>query len=160
LADELDHFLNAGGTGSSLPYAAGYEILQEAGRRGPVTLYQARDRVSGAVVALRVIDLESCGGARGRADALRAAMQVAQLRHPNLAEIQSVSEKQGRLLLQREWAEAGTLADTLHGRTWTAEEAAALVEALAAGLDCAHRQGVVHHDVRPSNVLLAPDGAP
>jgi serine/threonine protein kinase len=157
LAEALDHFLRTAPE-MSLPFAASYEVLAEVSRSGPATLYRARERETGRVVALRVIDLDACGGPQARVDALRAAMLVAQLRHPHVAAVESVSERQGHLLLQREWAEAGTLANRPLGRS--VPETARLGEALARALDHAHRAGVLHLAVRPANVLLTADGSP
>ena len=157
LAEALEQFL--GNTAASAPHTAGCEVLQEVRHSGPMTLYRARELATGGMVALRVIDLEACGDLEVRAAAIRAAMLVGQLRHPHVAPLQSVGERHGRLVLQREWA-GSTLADQLGSRPWAVEEAVGLTEALAGALDHAHRQGVLHRAVRPSNVLLAPEGGP
>jgi serine/threonine protein kinase len=156
LADALDNFLST--TAAAEASLVGYEILQEIRHDGPATVYRAREVATGAMVALRVIDLDACGGHEARAAAIRTAMLVGQLRHPHIAPLLSVSERQGRLFLQREWAVRGTLADPGQKRTWAVQEVIALAAALAGALDHAHRQGVVHGDVRPSNVLLGIDG--
>ncbi len=157
LAEALDAFLIA--TAAAQPSTAGYEVQEEVRHAGPMTLYRARELATGATVALRVFDLEACGGPEAQAAAIRTAMLVGQLRHPHIAALQSVSERHGKLLLQREWA-GGTLAESTHKRPWAIEEAVALGEALAGALDHAHRQGVLHRALRPSNVLLGADGNP
>jgi serine/threonine protein kinase len=160
LATALDHFLHQAATPVSAPFAVGYDLLEEVSRGTAMTLYRAREQATGAVVALRVLDLTACGNTEERATVLRTAMHIGQLRHPSIAAIQSVTERQGRLLLSREWIEGPTLAQQLGARTWPVADAVALVETLARALAHAHRQGVMHHDLRPSNILLPASDPP
>jgi serine/threonine protein kinase len=160
LASALDHFLHQAPTPTSVPFALGYEILEEVSRSTAMTLYRAREQATGTVVALRVVDLTACGNAEERGAVLRTAMLVGQLRHPSIAAIQSVTERQGRLLMQREWIEGTTLTQQLPIRMWPVAEGVGLAETLARALAHAHRQGVVHHDLRPSNILLPANEPP
>src|SRR5262249_43897249 len=66
-----------------------------------------------------------------------------------------VGEHDGRPFLALEYVEGGSLADAVRGKPQPAQDAAALVEALARAVQHAHERGVVHRDLKPSNVLLA-----
>ena len=109
------------------------------------------------IVAMKMIPTgDPVAAARFRAE----AEAIARLHHPNVVQVYAVGEHDDRPYLVMEYLSGGSLARRLDGNPWRPHEAARLVEALAGGVDAAHRVDVVHRDLKPSNILLADDDTP
>src|SRR5207244_11401465 len=91
---------------------------------------------------------------------LRAARRVAQLRFPSIITMREVGTENGTPYLVCDFVEGITLADLLTSRRPTSAESAKLVAEVAEALRYAHSLGVVHRDVKPSNIMIRPDGSP
>jgi tRNA A-37 threonylcarbamoyl transferase component Bud32 len=91
---------------------------------------------------------------------LREARSVAQLRHPGIVPVHEVGQEDGLPFLVSDFVEGVTLADLLTARRPGFREAAELVAACADAVQYAHQCGVVHRDVKPSNIMLDGDGRP
>ena len=143
------------------PRLAKYEILGEVGHGGMATVYRAMDRRLGREVAIKVIHphLRDSSEAISRFHA--EARAVAKLRHPNIVELFDISEPdEPEQYLVAELVRGTTLRKVLQGlRVMPAEVAAALAVELLEALEHAHRAGVVHRDVKPENVLIAPSAS-
>jgi serine/threonine-protein kinase len=87
----------------------------------------------------------------------REARSAARLRHPAIVPIHEVGECGGVPYLVSEFVQGVTLADSLTGRRPSFREAAELIATVAEALHYAHEQGVVHRDVKPSNIMLSDD---
>jgi len=146
--------------GPDTPAVPGYEILRPLGRGGMGIVYQARQLKLNRIVALKMI---LSGKYAGEEDLERFRTEgeaVARIQHPNVVQIHEVGEQDGLPFFSLEFCPGGTLEKKLSGKPLPPPEAAALVEALARGVDAAHRKGVIHRDLKPANVLLAEDGTP
>ena len=132
-----------------------YTIRAELGRGGFATVYRALDTTLEREVALKVLKPGWTDDPRAVERFMREARLVARLKHPNIVTIHDVGQVEGRLFiamelvpgrsLQRVVAEDGPL-------PW--EGALAILEQTASALDYAHRQGLVHRDVKPANIIL------
>jgi serine/threonine protein kinase len=91
---------------------------------------------------------------------LREARSAAQLRHPNIVPLYEVGQSKGMPYLVSGYVQGVTLADLLTARQLSARETAQLVAVVAEALQYAHEQGVIHRDVKPSNILVGDDGTP
>lgn len=143
---------------SLLPGAeiAGHRLLRPLGRGSQSRVFLAQHLSSGHLVALKVARLEgSPDGAESARAFLHSAQLARSLVHPNIVVIHDAG-REGPLVWLSMEAFAGTdLSAYTHGPKLLPELLALqVVEQVALALDCAHRQGIVHRDVKPANVLL------
>jgi len=89
---------------------------------------------------------------------LREARAAARLRHPNIVTIHDVGQEGGWFYFVMEYLEGQPLSQVRQRRRLTLEDTLRIVTPLAHALDYAHGQGLVHRDVKPANVMVAPDG--
>jgi hypothetical protein len=135
-----------------------YEVLEVAGTGGMGEVYKARDVRLRRIVALKVLsrDLEEDPASRQRL--AREARAIAALNHPNICAIHDVGEHEGHDFLVMEFLDGQTLEQRLAKGPLPVEEALAVAMQIAGALEAAHRAGVVHRDVKPSNVMLTRGG--
>src|SRR5512133_2352044 len=143
--------------------AGRYFLGGPLGRGGMGTVWRADDVLLHRPVAVKEVELPAGpAGADGgvlRERALREARAAARLNHPGAVTLHDVVEADGRLFLVMELVEAPTLRDLVEGSGRLPPAAAARVGLeLLAALDAAHRAGIVHHDVKPANVMVTADG--
>lgn len=133
-----------------------YEILEELGRGGSGRVYRARDRREGRDVAIKVIpnDAEDRQGFIRRFE--REAQTIAQLHHPNIVAVYDRGKTDELVYLVLQYVSGGTLRARL-GKPLPPAEAAGAIIQMAHALHHAHEQGVVHRDVKPSNMLVDAD---
>src|SRR5262249_51436581 len=112
------------------------------------------------VVAIKVPRAGSLATDEDRDRFLREARSVAQLRHGAIVPLHEVGEHEGVPYLVSEFVQGVTLADLLTARRPPPRGAALLVAEVAGALQYAHDQGVIHRDVKPSNILLDEEGGP
>jgi tetratricopeptide (TPR) repeat protein len=148
--------------GNPLPRQFGrYRIERLLGRGGMGAVYLAFDTQLKRRVALKAPFVGPDDGPEALRRFRRSAEAVAPLRHGNICGVLDAGEIDGVVYLTMAYIEGRTLAARLaDGWRPTAGQAAALVRKLALALDYAHRQGVVHRDVKPSNVLIDERGEP
>jgi len=137
----------------------GYRIEALVGRGGMGVVYRAYDPRLKRNVALKLIAPELSEDARFRERFLVETELAASLEHPNVVPVHDAGEVDGQLYLVMRYVEGGEL-KTLLQRDGAREpgRTVAVCGQVGAALDAAHARGLVHRDVKPSNVLLDEHG--
>jgi YVTN family beta-propeller protein len=134
---------------------AGYHIEALVGRGGMGVVYRGRDARLKRNVALKLVAPELAQDEALRARLLRESELAASLDHPNVIPIYEAGTADGRLFLAMRFVDGGDLRGLLETEAPLApERAVAICGQVADALDAAHARGLVHKDVKPSNVLL------
>ncbi|CAN5881282.1 hypothetical protein BH11MYX4_BH11MYX4_24420 [soil metagenome] len=129
-----------------------FEIERLAASGGMGVVYRARDRATGAPVAVKVIRL---GGTSLTPRLRREAAVLAQLEHPHIVRYVSHGElSSGDFYLVMEWLEGTTLSSLQRGRSEEWPRTLALMLQAADALSFAHARGITHRDVKPGNLLV------
>jgi WD40 repeat protein/Tfp pilus assembly protein PilF len=133
-----------------------HELIEEIGRGGMGVVYRARQSGLNRHVALKMVLAGDFAGARELQRFRREAEAAARLQHPHIVQIFEVGEHEGRPYFSMELMTAGRLDEILVHATLPPRHAAVLLSRLAGAVHYAHQRGVVHRDLKPGNVLLAP----
>jgi tRNA A-37 threonylcarbamoyl transferase component Bud32/tetratricopeptide (TPR) repeat protein len=139
--------------------AGRYAIERELGRGGMATVYLARDLKHDRRVAVKVLDAE-IGAVLGAERFLTEIRVTANLQHPNVLPLFDSGSADGAPYYVMPYVAGESLRARLDREgALPIGEAVRITTAVAAALDHAHRQGIVHRDVKPENILLS-DGVP
>ncbi len=138
----------------------GYELIARLGHGGMGMVWKARQVRLNRLVALKVIRFAVASDGPERERFRLEGEAVARVKHPNIVEVYDADEFDGQPFLAMELLGGGTLARRMIDRPYTPREAAGLVRTLALAVQAAHEAGVVHRDLKPTNVLFAADDTP
>ena len=140
-------------------YSGRYQVTHLIARGGMAIVYRAQDTLLNRPVALKTLYPELSADPLFVEGFRREAQAAANLSHPNIVPVFDWGEDNGTYFIVMELVDGTSLADMLRGgRTLTASHSATLMSQVAAALGYAHRNGVVHRDVKPGNILIASDG--
>ena len=136
-----------------------YELEELVGSGGMSSVYRAHDRLLDRTVALKVLHEHHLQDAEYVERFRREARSVAVLSHPNIVTVIDRGEHDGRQFIVFEYVDGENLKRLIQaGRPVPVDTAVQLATQIAHGLSFAHRNGLVHRDVKPQNVLLNGDG--
>ena len=140
-----------------------YELVSLLGYGGMARVYRGRDVRLKRDVAIKVIDAVYRADDAYRARFEREAQAIAQLEHPHIVRLYRYGEVSGLFYMAMQYIPGrdlhSYLAELKAAEEWLpALEAARLVRELCGALDYAHSKGIIHRDVKPSNIMLGEDG--
>src|SRR5438105_10943608 len=147
-----------GGSGPTLAegmvLAARYEILKILGEGGMGAVYKAQDRELERTVALKVIRPELAGNPAIIQRFKQELILARQVTHRNVIRIYDLGEAEGMKFITMEYVEGRDLHSLLLERQkFTPEESIDVMQQVCLALDAAHREGVIHRDLKPQNIM-------
>jgi len=139
---------------------ADYEIVRELGRGGTAVVYLARNRETGAEVAIKLVRAKYLEDDEALARFAREARFVAQLDHPNIVPMHAVLDLgSSGIALVMGHISGRTLKQVIHDeKRLSIASVERVIRDVAAALGAAHAVGIVHRDVKPENIFVDDDG--
>ena len=146
-----------------LQRAGRYEILGKIGAGGMGSVYRAKDPVIGRTVAVKAISFNTVANEEERRDlqirTAREARSAGILSHPNIVTIHDVGQQSGVAYIVMELVDGPTLWKKFVDEKKLKKSAFLnVIKQSASALDYAHENRIIHRDVKPSNILIRPDG--
>jgi predicted Ser/Thr protein kinase/streptogramin lyase len=140
---------------------AGYGIESVLGRGGMGVVYLATDRRLDRQVALKVLTPDLAQDQKFRERFIHESQIAARLEHPNILPIYEAGEAEGELFIAMRYVRGADLRSVLDEQgAIDPGRAVAIIGDVGAALDEAHGEGLIHRDVKPANVILAPSRGP
>ena len=136
-----------------------YEILSRIGTGGMSDVYKAQDNKLSRFVAIKVLKQEYAENANFVTKFHAEAQAAAGLIHSNIVGVYDVGEDQGLQYIVMELVEGITLKHYIEKKLrLSVKESISIAIQMAQGLECAHKAGIIHRDVKPQNVIISKDG--
>jgi len=138
--------------------AGKFRIIGEIGHGGMGIVYKAEDLKLKRFVALKFLPPHLMDSPELKERFLVEAQAAAALSHSNICVIHEVGEDRGQPYIAMEFVEGETLRDRIRRGPVKAEEALEIAIQIAAGLDEAHRKGIIHRDIKSANIMVTAKG--
>lgn len=140
-----------------------YKIIEQIGEGGMAIVYKAYDSRLDTDVAVKVIRVENIPPYILKKALIRferEAKALAKLTHPNIVKVLDYGEFEGEPFLVMPYLPGGTLKQLLTGKSLPWQQSVNLLIPISRALSYAHKQGMIHRDVKPSNILITQSGEP
>lgn len=136
-----------------------YKILERVGGGGMAEVYRARDMVLNRVVAIKILRESMASDSDFIERFNKEAQRAAGLSHPNIVRIYDVGDKEQLHYIVMEYVSRETLKNKLQAcKNLSVRESLRVVKDIARALAHAHSNNIIHCDIKPHNILVAPDG--
>ncbi len=137
-----------------------YRVLKKLGEGGMGVVYKAVDISLERTVAIKTLPRRIAANSEERERFKREAKAAASLNHPNIATIYGIEELDEETFIVMEYIEGEELGRHTGSDPLPVDRAIALALAIAEGLSVAHRKGIVHRDIKSSNIMISESGQP
>jgi len=135
-----------------------YEIREKLGEGGMGVVYRADDTRLGRAVALKFLHPSVLASTEQSQRLLAEARAAAGLSHPNICTVYEINEADGEAFIAMQLVDGTTLRDRVLSGRIEVDEALRILTQVAEGLAEAHRKGIVHRDMKSSNIMITPSG--
>lgn len=144
---------------SSRVLAERYELLEQIGEGGMAVVYKARDKVLNRYVAIKILKPEFTKDLKLIENFRKESQAAASLVHPNIVGVYDVGREGNIHYIVMELVEGNILSDIIKEEgPLDYKKAIDIGQQIAAGLSCAHKNHIIHKDVKPHNILVTNDG--
>jgi serine/threonine protein kinase len=151
--------MTTGTPAEALPTISHYDVLEKIAEGSMGSVYKGRQRATGAMVALKIVSSTVAGNAVLLKRFEQEFRVACRLRHRNIVQALDLCQEGPALYLVMEFVEGGDLWQRIEREGRLPErEAVEVIIQVAQGLHEAHKQGIIHRDIKPDNILLTADG--
>ena len=134
-----------------------YDQIEKIGAGGMGSIFKARDKILGRIVALKVIREDFMGDIETVHRFIREAQSASALHHPGIVTIFDICVGEP-MYIAMEYVDGGNLREQLNRKAMSVQEFLGIAIEICDALDAAHSKGIIHRDIKPENIMLTKDG--